>query len=71
VQLAAEAVEKAAELAEAERRRLRAGASNLIFVNVREQAAADARMRLLEATAETHLAWAQWENYERLQCERG
>ena len=39
-------------LEEGERRRFKQGESNLIFVNVREQASFDTQMRLIEAAVD-------------------
>ncbi|MFZ4689509.1 MAG: TolC family protein [Polymorphobacter sp.] len=49
VTLAADEAERAATMAGAERRRFELGASDFFLVNVREEAAADARVRRLDA----------------------
>lgn len=63
-----EVVDTAAELAEGERRRFEVGSSNLIFVNLREQQAAMARMRYIEAVALAEIERTRWETTTRVQC---
>jgi len=66
--LTEEVVETAAELAEGERRRFEVGSSNLIFVNLREQQAAMARMRYIEAVALAEIERTRWETTTRVDC---
>lgn len=47
-------------VAEAERTRLRAGATSPFVVNLREQAAADAQLVDIDARASLQVAWAAW-----------
>lgn len=61
-------VDTAAELAEGERRRFEVGASNLIFVNLREQQAAMARMRYIDAVALAEIERTRWETTTRVTC---
>jgi cobalt-zinc-cadmium efflux system outer membrane protein len=61
-------VETAAKLAEGERRRFEAGSSNLIFVNLREQQAAMARMRYIDAVALAEIERTRWETTTRVGC---
>ncbi|MBT8468309.1 MAG: hypothetical protein KJN97_06130, partial [Deltaproteobacteria bacterium] len=56
------------ELAEGERRRFEVGSSNLIFVNLREQQAAMAQMRYIEAVALAEIERTRWETTTRVQC---
>jgi len=63
-----EVVDTAAELAEGERRRFEVGASNLVFVNLREQQAAMAQMRYIEAVALAEIERTRWETTTRVQC---
>lgn len=58
VELARAQVDAARQLAEAERTRFQRGDSTLLFVNLREQAAADAQQLELEALADYHRAVA-------------
>ncbi len=67
-ELTDEVVDTAAELAEGERRRFEVGSSNLIFVNLREQQAAMARMRYIEAVALAEIERTRWETTTRVQC---
>jgi cobalt-zinc-cadmium efflux system outer membrane protein len=67
--LTQEVVETAAELAEGERRRFEVGASNLIFVNLREQQAAMARMRYIEAVALAAIERTRWETTTDVPCD--
>jgi cobalt-zinc-cadmium efflux system outer membrane protein len=60
VGLAEELVETARIVAEAERRRLELGDSNLIFVNQREIAQAEAEQLLIDARAAAQKAWVDW-----------
>ncbi|MCW1431897.1 TolC family protein [Novosphingobium sp. JCM 18896] len=55
-QLAGQEAELADEMAEAERRRFSLGASDFFVLNLREEAATDARVRLLDAQARAALA---------------
>jgi outer membrane protein TolC len=64
-----EVVETAAELAEGERRRFEVGASNLIFVNLREQQAAMARMRFIEAIASAEIERTRWHTTIDVPCD--
>ena len=61
-------VETAAQLSDGERRRFDVGASNLIFVNLREQQAALARVRLIEAIAVAEIERVRWETTTRARC---
>lgn len=70
VKLTAKVVGTAAELAEGERRRFDVGASNLIFVNLREQQAAMAKMQLIEATAIAEIERTRWDTTTRVECGR-
>ncbi|MBW2507714.1 MAG: TolC family protein [Deltaproteobacteria bacterium] len=67
--LTEEVVETSAELAEGERRRFEVGSSNLIFVNLREQQAALARVRYIEAVALAEIERTRWETTTRVTCE--
>jgi len=67
-QLTDEVVDTAAELAEGERRRFEVGSSNLVFVNLREQQAAMARMRYIEAVALAKTERTRWETTTRVPC---
>ncbi len=60
VQLAREQVSLANELAEAERTRFSAGASDLVIVNLRERAAADAANDVIDALADFQRARADY-----------
>ncbi len=60
VQLAREQVALANELAEAERTRFSAGASDLVIVNLRERAAADAANQVIDALADFQRARADF-----------
>lgn len=64
-----EVVETAAELAEGERRRFEVGASNLIFVNLREQQAAVARMRFIESLASAEIERTRWKTMTEVPCD--
>lgn len=66
--LVEEAVETAAELAEGERRRFEVGASNLIFVNLREQQAAMARIQYIDIVAIAEIERIRWETTTRVEC---
>jgi outer membrane protein TolC len=66
--LTEDVVDTAAELAEGERRRFEVGASNLIFVNLREQQAAMARMRYIDAVALAEIERTRWETTTRVAC---
>ena len=70
VGLAAGVVKTASKLAEGERRRFEVGASNLVFVNLREQQAAEAQIRLIEATATAEIEKTRWEVTTEVQCRR-
>lgn len=71
VEITEKVVGTAAELAEGERRRFEVGASNLIFVNLREQQAAIARMQLIEAIAIAEIERTRWDTTTRVECGRG
>jgi len=66
--LTEEVVETAAELAEGERRRFEVGSSNLVFVNLREQQAAMARIRYTEAAASAEIERTRWETTTQVDC---
>ncbi len=68
VRLTNAAVDTAAELAEGERRRFEVGASNLIFVNLREQQAAFAKLRYIDAVASAEIEKTRWETVTRVPC---
>lgn len=68
VALTDEVVDTAAKLAEGERRRFEVGSSNLVFVNLREQQAAMARMRYIEAVALAEIERTRWETTTRVTC---
>jgi outer membrane protein TolC len=59
VTLAADEADRAATMAAAERRRFELGASDYFLVNVREEAAADARVRRLDAAFRQIVAHAE------------
>mgnify|MGYP001074909285 CR=1 FL=1 len=61
VQLAAEEVGQAVILRNAEQRRFESGASDFFLVNVREETAADARVRFYTAALETRIARANYD----------
>lgn len=67
--LTEDVVETAAELAAGERRRFEAGSSNLIFVNLREQQAALAEVRYIEAIAMAEIERTRWETTTRVTCD--
>jgi len=67
--LTEQVVATAAKLAEGERRRFEVGSSNLIFVNLREQQAAMARMSHIEAVALAEIERTRWETTTRVACE--
>jgi hypothetical protein len=58
VGIAADEADRAATMATAERRRFELGASDYFLVNVREEAAADARVRRLDASFRQTVAHA-------------
>lgn len=66
--LTEEVVDTAAELAEGERRRFEVGSSNLVFVNLREQQAAMARIRYTEAAALAEIERTRWDTTTRIEC---
>jgi cobalt-zinc-cadmium efflux system outer membrane protein len=68
VHLTEDVVETTAELAEGERRRFEVGSSNLVFVNLREQQAAMARMQYTEALAIAEIQRTRWETTTRVGC---
>jgi outer membrane protein TolC len=68
VELTGDVVETAIELARGERKRFDAGSSNLIFVNLREQQEAFARIRLIEAVAAAEIEQTRWDTTTRVQC---
>jgi len=57
--LAEQTAEAAREVAQGERERFDLGATTILFVNLREQAAADAEMALIDAQIEAHYAQAR------------
>jgi cobalt-zinc-cadmium efflux system outer membrane protein len=59
--MAQEEAELALKVEEAERVRFRHGDSNILMVNLREQATADARVRMIDASADYHRAVADFE----------
>jgi outer membrane protein TolC len=59
VELARGAAEAALEVAEGERERFGLGATTVLFVNLREQAAADAEVAVIDALAEAQVAIAR------------
>ena len=61
LELAREQLDVMVQLADAEGRRFEAGSSSLLFVNLREQALADAAVAEVEAAAETWGAQAAWQ----------
>ncbi|MDH3652785.1 MAG: TolC family protein [Myxococcales bacterium] len=67
-ELTDDVVDTAAELAEGERRRFEVGSSNLVFVNLREQQAAMAQMRYIEAVAQAEIERTRWETTTRVRC---
>lgn len=67
--LTQQVVETAAKLAEGERRRFEVGSSNLIFVNLREQQAAMARVRYIDAVALAEIERTRWETTTRVACD--
>lgn len=60
LELARQSAEIAWAVADAERRRFELGATQLFIVNLREQAAGEARAVLVDAEALLHMAHAQW-----------
>jgi outer membrane protein TolC len=60
-QLAAREVDQARTLMEAERRRFSSGASDFFLVNIREETAANARIRFLTADLNAHIARAEYD----------
>lgn len=68
VELTEDVVETADELAEGERRRFDVGSSNLIFVNLREQQAALAKVQLIDAIAVAEIERTRWDTTTRVQC---
>lgn len=60
VELARESAEVAGAVAEAERRRFELGSTQLFIVNLREQAAAEARATVVDAEASLLVAQAAW-----------
>lgn len=61
-------LDAATTLAEGERERFKAGASNLLFVNLREQTATDARLSVVKTALEAHLARSEWQTLKRVTC---
>lgn len=57
---AVESAELAAEMEQAERTKFDLGNSNILTVNLREQATADARILMIDALAEYHIAEAEY-----------
>ncbi len=66
VEMTRKEVELATEVEEAERIKFRHGDSNVLTVNLREQATADAKVRAVDALADFHRAWADYQasNFE-------
>ena len=67
-ELTDEVLDTVAQLAEGERRRFEVGSSNLVFVNLREQQAAMAQMRYIQAVALAEIERTRWETTTRVQC---
>ncbi len=65
---AQQVVGTAEELARGERRRFEFGSSNLIFVNLREQQAAMARVQLIDAVAVAEIERTRWETTTQVEC---
>ncbi|QQR90046.1 MAG: TolC family protein [Myxococcales bacterium] len=61
-------VQTAEKLAEGERTRFDSGMGNLMFVNLREQSSASARLDLIEALVKSHVAKARWSNLTAVGC---
>jgi len=53
-------VELARELERGERKKFEAGDSTLFMVNLREQATADAAVRVVDGTADAYKAWLSY-----------
>ena len=68
VELSQQVVGTAEELARGERRRFEYGSSNLIFVNLREQQAAMARVQLIDAVALAEIERTRWETTTQVEC---
>jgi outer membrane protein TolC len=68
LELTQQVVGTATELAEGERRRFEVGASNLIFVNLREQQAAMARVQWIDAVAIAEIERVRWETTTQVEC---
>ncbi|MEM7138607.1 MAG: TolC family protein [Myxococcota bacterium] len=68
VGLAEGVVRTATKLAEGERRRFEAGSSNLVFVNLREQQAAFARIGYIQALAATAVEHVRWDVTTDVAC---
>ena len=68
MELNADLVDTAAALSEGERRRFDVGSSNLIFVNLREQQAALAQVRLIEAIAVAEIEQVRWDTTTQARC---
>lgn len=68
VGITASVVDVADQLARGERRRFESGASNLIFVNLREQQAATARVRSVEALTLAEIEKVRWETTIDVTC---
>lgn len=68
VELSQQVVGTAEELAQGERRRFEYGSSNLIFVNLREQQAAMARVQLIDAVAVAEIERTRWETTTQVEC---
>lgn len=63
-----ELVDVSEELAAGERRRFESGDGQLLFVNLREQAAADAAMRYASLAAAARLANYEWQRVAEMGC---
>jgi outer membrane protein TolC len=68
VELSEQVVGTAEELAQGERRRFEYGSSNLIFVNLREQQAAMARVEFIDAVAVAEIEQTRWETTTEVEC---
>jgi len=68
VELTQQVVGTAEELAKGERRRFEFGSSNLIFVNLREQQAAMARVQFIDAVAVAEIERTRWETTTQVEC---
>lgn len=71
VELTQSVLVTAAALARGERSRFEVGASNLVFVNLREQQAAMAEIQFIEATALAQIERTRWDTTTRVACGSG